>query len=212
MTDLAPVTTVGTFDFIIFVKSDSPLKTLRDVIDAAKKDPAKFNLGMISAGSAQHLNALYFGSLAGISPTIVHFRTTGEVVTGLLSGNIQVGLDTTPGVIGQIKAGVLRAIAVSSDKRSATLPDVPTASESGVPDYQVVSWNGIVVPAKTPRDVVMRLNREIAAAIKTDEVKKQFAQINLDPVTSTPEELQNIYETDLARWRKVIADAKLQQQ
>jgi tripartite-type tricarboxylate transporter receptor subunit TctC len=211
-TDLAPVTTIGTFDFVIFVKKDSPLKNLRDVIAAAKKEPEKFNLGMISAGSAQHLNALYFSSLAGISPAIVHFRTTGEIVTGLLSDNIQVGLDTTPGVIGQIQSGVLRAIAVSSDKRVATMPDVPTASESGIPEYKVTSWNGIVVPAKTPRDIVMRLNKELATAVATPDVRKRFAEISLDPGTSTPEELQKIYETDLERWRKVIADAKLQPQ
>jgi tripartite-type tricarboxylate transporter receptor subunit TctC len=204
-TDLAPVTTIGTFDFVIFVKKDSPLKNLRDVIDAAKKEPEKFNLGMISAGSAQHLNALYFSSLAGMSPTIVHFRTTGEVVTALLSDNVQVGLDTTPGVIGQIQSGMLRAIAVSSDRRVATLPDVPT-------EYKVTSWNGIMVPAKTPREIIMRLNKELAAALATPEVKKRFAEINLDPGTSTPEELQKIYETDLLRWRKVMADANLQPQ
>jgi tripartite-type tricarboxylate transporter receptor subunit TctC len=211
-TDLAPVTTIGTFDFVIFVKKDSPLKNLRDVIDAAKKEPEKFNLGMISAGSAQHLNALYFSSLAGMSPTIVHFRTTGEVVTALLSDNVQVGLDTTPGVIGQIQSGMLRAIAVSSDKRVATLPDVPTASESGIPEYKVTSWNGMMVPAKTPREIIMRLNKELAVALATPEVKKRFAEINLDPGTSTPEELQKIYETDLLRWRKVMADANLQPQ
>jgi tripartite-type tricarboxylate transporter receptor subunit TctC len=210
-TDLTPVSAVGSFAFVIVVKADSPIKTVQDVIAAARKDPDKFNIGCISAGSAQHLNALYFSSLAGIKAPTVHFRTTGEVVAALVAGNVQVGMETLPGVIGQINSGVLRAIAVSTEKRVPALPSVPTAAESGVPDYKVISWNGIVVPAKTPHDIVLRLNRELTKAIASDEVRKRFASINLDPVTSTPEELEKIYQDDLVRWRKVITDAKLQQ-
>jgi len=210
-TDLTPVSAVGSFAFVIVVKADSPIKTVQDVIAAAKKDPDKFNIGCISAGSAQHLNALYFSSLAGIKAPTVHFRTTGEVVAALVAGNVQIGMETLPGVIGQINSGVLRAIAVSTEKRVPSLPSVPTAAESGVPDYKVISWNGIVAPAKTPHDIVMRLNRELTKAIASDEVRKRFASINLDPVTSTPEELEKIYQDDLVRWRKVITDAKLQQ-
>src|SRR5690606_28102766 len=125
----------------------------------------KFNIGVISAGSAQHLNALYFSSLAGIGVPTVHFRTTGELVAALISNNVQVVVETLPGVIGQVNSGLLRAIAVSSEKRVPTLPNVPTASESGLPDYKVLSWNGIVAPAKTPRAIIDRLNREIVAAI-----------------------------------------------
>ena len=211
-TDLTPISAVGSFAFVLVVKADSPLKTVHDVIEAAKKNPDKFNIACISAGSAQHLNALYFSSLAGIKVPTVHFRTTGEVVAALIAGNVQVGMETLPGVIGQINSGVLRAIAVSTETRVPSLPNVPTAAESGVPGYKVISWNGIVAPAKTPHDIVMRLNRELTKAIASDEVRNRFASINLDPVTSTPEELQKIYQADLVRWRKVIADAKLGQQ
>src|SRR6185312_1041694 len=110
----------------------------------------------------------------------------------LIAGNVQVGMETLPGVIGQINSGVLRAIAVSTETRVPSLPNVPTAAESGVPGYKVISWNGIVAPAKTPHDIVMRLNRELTKAIASDEVRGRFASINLDPVTSTPEELQKI--------------------
>jgi tripartite-type tricarboxylate transporter receptor subunit TctC len=207
--DLAPVTTVGVFDFVIVVDKTSPLKTVGDVIAAAKKSPDTFNIGTISVGSAQYLMASLFESMAGIKATIVPFRTTGELVTALISKQIQVVFETVPGVIGQVKAGTLRAVGVSSATRVPFLPDVPTVAESGVPDYKITSWNGIVVPAKTPHDIVMRLNKEIASALAIPEVNQRYRELGIDPRTSTPEELQKIYQTDVERWRKVIADANI---
>ena len=207
--DFAPVATVGKFDYVIVVGKDSPLKTLKEAIEASKKNPDKFNIAVISAGSAQHLNALWFKSLTGMTVPTVHFKTTGQVVAALLAGDVQVAFETLPGVIGQIKSGTLRALAVSSDERLASLPDVPTAREAGVPEYLMTSWNGIVVPAKTPRDIVMRLNKELREAVMAPEVKKRLADINLDPMLGSPEDLQKVFESDLNRWRKVISDAKL---
>jgi tripartite-type tricarboxylate transporter receptor subunit TctC len=208
--DFTAVGPMATFDFVLFVHKDSPLKTVRDVIDAAKSNPGKFNFGSIAVGTAQNLSTLNFVSMAGLNVPTVPFRTTGEVVTALISGNIQAAFETIPGVIGQINAGALRAIAVSSNKRVPFLPDVPTVAESGLPGYWTYSWNGIVVPAKTPRDIVLRINKEINSAIATPEIQKRFRELIMEPRTGTPEDLQRIYETDVPMWRRIITDAKIQ--
>lgn len=131
-------------------------------------------------------------------------------MTALISGTVQAAFETIPGAIGQIKGGEMRAIAVSSTKRNAFLPDVPTIAESGVPNYLTYSWNGMVLPAKTPRNVVMKINGEINKAIATPEIQKRFRDLIMEPRTGTPEDLQKIYDEDVVVWRKIITEAKIQ--
>jgi tripartite-type tricarboxylate transporter receptor subunit TctC len=207
--DFATVSTMGQFDFIIVVGKDSPLKSVRDVIAAAKRDPARFNIGTISVGSVQNLSAHLFASMTQLSVTTVPFRTTGEIVTALLSNQVQVCFETTPGVIGQVQSGNLRALAVSGEQPLPFLPSVPTVADSGVPAFKLISWNGFVMPAKTPRDIVLRLSQEVAKALDAPDVRERFISLGITPRASTPEELQRIYDADVVRWRKVIADAKI---
>jgi tripartite-type tricarboxylate transporter receptor subunit TctC len=210
--DFATVSTMGEFDFIIVVGKDSPLKSISELIATAKRDPARFNIGTISVGSIQNLSAHLFASMTRLSVTTVPFRTTGEIVTALLANQVQVCFETTPGVIGQVQSGNLRALGISGERPLPFLPGVPTIADSGVPAFKLVSWNGFVMPAKTPRDIVLRLNREIAKALDAPDVRERFIGLGITPRASTPEELQRIYDADVARWRKVIADARISQQ
>lgn len=208
--DFTPVGPMATFDFVLFVPKDSPLKTVKDVIDAANANPDKFNFGSIAVGTAQNLSTLNFVSMAGLKVPVVPFRTTGEVMTALLSGAVQAAFETIPGVIGQINSGQMRAIAVSSNRRVPFLPDVPTIAESGVPNYWTYSWNGMVLPAKTPPNVVARINKEINSAIAAPEIQKRFRELIMEPRTGTPEELEKMYQADVATWRRIITEAKIQ--
>jgi tripartite-type tricarboxylate transporter receptor subunit TctC len=208
--DFAPIGPMATFDFVLFVKKDSPLKTVKDVIEAAMANPDKFNFGSIAVGTAQNLSMLKFVSMAGLNVPVVAHRTTGDVMTGVLSGTIQAAIETIPGAIGQIKDGQMRAIAVSSTKRNPFLPDVPTIAESGVSGYRTYSWNGMVAPAKTPQAVIQRLNKEINAAIATPEVQQRFRELIMETRTGTPADLQKIYDEDVPFWRQIITEAKIQ--
>jgi tripartite-type tricarboxylate transporter receptor subunit TctC len=208
--DFAPIGPMATFDFVLFVKKDSPLKTVKDVIEAAKANPDKFNFGSIAVGTAQNLSMLKFVSMSGLSVPVVAHRTTGDVMTGVLSGTIQAAIETIPGAVGQIKDGQMRAIAVSSTQRNPFLPDVPTIAESGVSGYRTYSWNGMVAPAKTPQAVIQRLNKEINAAIASPEVQQRFRELIMEPRTGTPADLQKIYDEDVPFWRQIITEAKIQ--
>ena len=208
--DFTPVGPMATFDFVLFVHKNSPLKTVKDVIAAAKAQPDKFNFGSIAVGTAQNLSTLNFVAMAGIDVPTVPFRTTGEVMTALISGSVAAAFETIPGAIAQINSGEMRAIAVSSTERNPFLPDVPTIAESGVPNYRTYSWNGMVLPAKTPPQVVARVNKEINAAVATPEIRKRFSELIMVPRTGTPADLQKIYDEDVVIWRKIITDAKIQ--
>jgi tripartite-type tricarboxylate transporter receptor subunit TctC len=208
--DFTPVGPMATFDFVLFVHKSSPHKTVQDIIAAAKSNPDKFNLGSIAVGSGQNLSALKFASAAGLKIPTVPFRTTGEIMTALISGNVQAAFETIPGAIGQFNAGEMRPIAVSSNKRTPFLPDVPTIAESGVADFWTYSWNGMVLPAKTPPATVMRVNKEINSAIATPEIQKRFHSLTMVPHVGTPDDLRKIYDEDVVMWRKIITEANIQ--
>ena len=209
------ISTLGTFHYLVVVDKDSPLKTLRDVFALAQRDPVHFNVGTINIGSAQNLSAQLLFSMAKLDVPIVPFKSTGEVITALRGQSIQVGIETTTGVIGQVRGGALRAIAASSPKRLAILPDIPTVAESGLPGlamFEADSWNGIVAPAGTPREIVMRLNREIANAIGTSDLKQRFQALGIEPGSSSPEYMKQVFVRDGLKWGEVIRQAKIDKQ
>jgi len=210
--DFSMLSTIATFPYLLVSDRDSPLKSVGEVMAAARRDPARFNIGTISVGSVQHLTARLFLSMAKLEATIVPFKTTGEVITSLRGGDVQVGMETTSGVLAQIRQGALRAIATTAPARLSYLPEVPTFSEAGVPGYVSESWNGLVAPARTPREVVRRLNREIALALEAPDLRRRFNELGLEPRASTAEQLKEVFLRDAAKWRVVIEQAGIEKQ
>jgi tripartite-type tricarboxylate transporter receptor subunit TctC len=210
--DFAPVSTVGFFDFVFVVKNDSDIKSMGDLLARMRANPGKLNIGTINPGSGQHLSAELFKSMSGVDAQIITYKSTPEVITAVISGQVQVGLDIVAPVMAQVKGGTLRMIAVSSKQRSPILPDVPTAAESGVPGYESESWNGVAAPVKTSPAIVERLNNEVRAAVASPDVKKRLQDLGIDARAGTPEQLRERLVADIAKWRAVIEKANIPRQ
>ena len=207
--DYTMVSTIAAFSAGVLVAPDSPVKTTKELIALARSTGAKFNGGTIQIGTAQHLTAELFKSMAGLTYTNVPFNNTGAVIAALRGGDIQVAFEFLPPVLAQIRANALRVVAVSSKTRFAPLPNVPTLDESGLPGYDVNSWNGIGAPAKTPRAIVERLNKEIHIAVNAPTVKQRFAELGIEPNLSTPESMRSFVTSEIAKWNALIDKARI---
>jgi len=210
--DFAMISTIGFFDLALITDGASPLKSVGDVLQAARRDPAHFNIGTIGVGSTQHLSAALFKSMAKLDVPTVPFKGTGEVLTALKSGSVQVGFETLPAVMAQIKSGSLRALAVTSNKRNPSLPQVPTLAEAGLPAYLSYSWNGLAAPAKTPKEIILRLNREIAGALADPATRKRLRDIGIEPGASSPEAFKALLQSEIVKWRGVVLRAGIARQ
>ncbi len=210
--DFAPVSTVGFFDLVLVVNIDSRINSVGDLIAFAKANPNKLNIGTINIGSTQNLAAELFKSMSAIDAQVVPFKATPAVVTALKGNDIQVAFEILAPVMAQIKGKALKPLAVTSDKRFAGLAEVPTVAESGLPGYQASSWNGVAGPARTPRAVIEKLNREINAAVASTQVKQRLQELGVDARGSTPDELHDLLVSEIAKWKAVIERAKIEKQ
>jgi len=210
--DFAPVSTVGFFDLVLLVDSASKIGSVRELIASARANPNKLNIGTINIGSTQNLAAELFKSMAGVEAQVVPFKTTPAVITALKGGDVQAAFEILAPVLAQIRGGALKPLAVTSDKRFSGLPEVPTVAESGVPGYQASSWNGVAAPARTPRAVIDRLNREVNAAVAAPEVRKRLQDLGVEARAGTPAALGALLVSEIAKWRAVIERAKIEKQ
>jgi tripartite-type tricarboxylate transporter receptor subunit TctC len=210
--DFAPVSSLATFSLVLMVSPESQLKSVKDLIASAKANPGKLNVGTIQIGATQHLSTELFKSMTGTDWVHVPYTNTGLLVTGLRSNSVQVAFEFIAPVIGPVKAGQFRALAVTTRNRYSGLPDVPTVHESGVPGFEVTSWNGIGVPAKTPRAIIDRLNRAMAEALASPDVKQRFQELAVDTFPSTPDAYRKHIAAEIAKWKKVIETAKIPKQ
>ena len=210
--DFAPVSTVGFFDLVLVVDSASKIGSVRELVAYSKANPNKLNIGTINPGSTQNLAAELFKSMSGIDAQVVPFKATPAVITALKGGDVQAAFEILAPVMGQIKGGTLKPLAVTSERRYPGLPEVPTVAESGVPGYQASSWNGIAAPARTPKAVIDRLNREVKAAVTKPEVRKRLGELGVEARAGTPEALRQLLVAEIAKWKAVIERAKIEKQ
>jgi tripartite-type tricarboxylate transporter receptor subunit TctC len=209
VTAFTPISTMALFDLLLLVKTDSPIHTLKDALDAARADPQKFNVGTINPGSTQNVTGELLRSTAGIPMTVVPHRTSAEVLTSLLRGDTQIGIESYAALKSAVDAGQIRAIASSGSKRSPLQPEVPTLRESGI-DAAVDGWNSLVAPAGTPREVVGFLNGQIRAIVADPEFRKRMIELGGEPVACSPEELDARLKSDAAMWAAVVKKAGLE--
>ena len=210
--DFASVSTLGFFDIAVITKSDSKLTSIKDLLAYAKANPGKLNIGTINIGSTQNLSAELFKGMAGIDAVIVPYKGSPDVLVALRGNDVQVAFDMLAPIMSQFKSGVVRVLAITSDRRFPGLPNVPTVAESGIAGYQASSWNAISVPAKTPRAVIDRLNKEIHTALASPEVKGKLLDLGVVAHGSTPEEMKTHLVSDINKWRGVIERAKIEKQ
>jgi tripartite-type tricarboxylate transporter receptor subunit TctC len=209
LTDFSSVSTAAFFDLLILTRPDSPYKSLKDVIAAAKANPGKLNIGTIVPGSTQNLAAELFTSTAGIKATIVTFRTSADMANAVMRGDIDLEFEFYAAVQGLLTSHKLEALASTGPKRTAYLPKVPTVIESGINNYDVASWNGISVPAKTPQAIVATLNTAMKAVIPDPAIQSRATAMGMEMRWSTPEEMTGRMKADIAKWGAVIAAAHI---
>ena len=198
LTAFVGVTPISSTPNALVISPSKGIKTLQELLAAAKAKPGSMNFASAGQGSATHLNAEKFRLAAGIQATNIPFKGSAEAVSEVLAGRVDYYFSPIAPVIGQIKNGQLLALAVGSPKRASALPDVPTTAEAGVPGSEFNFWIGMMVPAKTPRDIVNRLNAEVVKALATPEVKERFATLGADAWTLTPEQFDAYIKAEIA--------------
>lgn len=203
-TDFAPIGRIGVAPSTVVVHPSSPVHSIAELVAYAKANPGKVNYGSAGIGTVGHVAAEYFAIETGIKLTHIPYKGTGPAITDLLGGHIPLSFSPIPAVHESAKSGLLRMLAVTSAKRSALVPDVPTVAESGVPGFDAVLRYGLVAPAGTPRPIIERLNAALRATLASDEVRSRLAVEGAEPLPSTPEEYAVDIDREEAQWSKVI--------
>jgi tripartite-type tricarboxylate transporter receptor subunit TctC len=210
--DFALISALGYFDLVFVVNASSKYRTLKDFVAAAREAPGKLNVGTVNIGSTQNLGAELFKSAAGVSFQVVPYRGSPEIVVALLRGDVDLMVDFYAAVRAPLLDHKIRALAVSSPKRTSILPDIPTVREEGIGDYEVTSWNGMYAPHGTPPGVIDTINRALREILAIAEIKRQFADVGIEAAASSPEELGTRLKQDIGKWAKVIERAGIPKQ
>ena len=209
--DLAPVSMLAMIPFFLVAHPSQPA-SLKELIDTAKARPGMIAYGYGGNGSTMHLAGELFNMMAGVTLQPVPYKGSGPVSTDVLGGQVPLGVVDVPSAIAHVRAGKMRALAVTSKRRISAAPEVPTFEEAGVPGYEAIGWFGAVAPAQTPADIVNRLNREIAAALSVPEIRERALAAGAEPLTNTPQEFAAIIREETRKWALVIRTAGIKLQ
>ena len=205
--DLEPVSFTTSITNVLAVPVDLPAKSVPELIALAKARPLSF--ASSGAGSSTHLSAELFRSMAGIDVLHIPYKGSGQALTDLMAGRVSMIFDNMPSALPYIRGGKLRGLAVTGSKRSPALPELPTIAEAGVPGYESLSWSGIAVPAGTPRDAILRLNREISAVLALNDVKQKLAEQGADPIGGAPEVFAEHIRRERDKWGRLIHERNI---
>jgi tripartite-type tricarboxylate transporter receptor subunit TctC len=205
--DFEPISLFAIVPNVIVVSAKLPVRSLAEFIAYAKSRPKEINYGSVGPGSSQHLAGAYFELVVGIQMTHVPYRNIAQYVPDLIAGSVPAGFQFLPNVIAPLRSGDARALAVTSNKRMAALPDVPTVAEAGISGYAPSGWLALLAPRGTPRPIIARLNEELAAAIADPVVRDRFSELGAEPAATTPEELARFIASEIAKWRDIITRA-----
>ena len=205
--DLAPIVLVANAPLVMVTSATSPFKTLADAVAAAKAKPGALNFASPGNGTVAHLTSELFQKAAGIQTQHVPYKGAAQALTDVISGNVELYMSSVPTLLGQIKQGKLRPLAVTSAKRVDDLPNVPTINESGYKGFDAVTWFGLLAPAGTPKDVIAKLNAEFNKALQQPELRKKLGDEGADPAGGTPEQFAALIKDEIPRWGKVVKES-----
>lgn len=208
LTDIAPVAGLARAPLVMVINPSIPAKTVAEFVAYARANPSKVNMASVGVGTVVHLAGEFFKATSGVDMLHVPYRGAPAALTDMIAGNVQVMFSTVPPALPHIRSGALRALGVTTATRSDVLPDIPPVGES-IPGYEASIWEGLGVPAGTPREIIERLNREINAGLVDAAIKSQFAAIGATPMILTDAEFSMFFATETERWAKVIRAAKI---
>ncbi|HEX3058135.1 MAG TPA: tripartite tricarboxylate transporter substrate binding protein [Usitatibacter sp.] len=205
--DFAPIALLSSQPLIVVVSATSPYKSLKDLVDAAKKNPGKVNMASAGNGTIGHIGGEIFQRRAGIKMTHVPYKGAGQAVTDLMGGSVDTIFGNTQSVGGLVAGGRLRPLAVTSPKRLAAFPDVPTVAESGYPGFEAATWSGLVAPAGTPKPIIDKLNAAANRALASAEIKAKLGEDGSTPLGGTPQQFADYIKSENAKWGAAVRDA-----
>lgn len=205
--DLAPISLVASAPLTLVVSANSPYKTLADLVAAAKAQPGSINFATSGNGTVAHLATEMFQKEAGVKFTHIPYKGATQGINDVIGGQVQVYVSSIPTLIGHVKSGKMRALAVTSARRVDDLPQVPTVAESGYKGFEAVTWFGVLGPANLPKDVAARLNTEINKALQSPDLQKKLSDQGADVAGSTPEAFGKLVRDDMVRWGKVVKES-----